>query len=231
MSRPKKNRRIQMAPHLGGFKPFDLQTSEGVEIGINYEEYEALKLCDYELLTQAQAAELMKISRPTFTRLYESVRRKIARAFVEGCGIRLIEGKHSIALWHFCNNCKITYSKVSENPNCPFCKRLENHKIKLAIATAESNLSGKSDPHFGRCQWFYITDGNTAPFFVKNPASGQEEQAGYSAVNILLEHNIGIVVAGRFGSKSMIRLKEVNIQMVVPNPDSTLQDIIHNFFY
>ena len=123
MSRTKKDRIIQMAPHFCGFKPQGVQCKSGEDVCINFEEYEALNLCDYELLTQAEAAKLMNVSRPTFTRIYESVRRKIAKAFVEGSCIHFEGGNVAIANWYKCDQCKITFT-LPENAarNCPFCK-------------------------------------------------------------------------------------------------------------
>lgn len=124
MTRTKKNRLIQMAPHFCGFNPQGVQCKVGSEVFINFEEYEALNLCDYELLTQAEAARMMNISRPTFTRIYESVRRKIATAFVEGSCIRFEGGTVAIANWYKCDSCKITFT-LSDNAEkaCPFCKK------------------------------------------------------------------------------------------------------------
>jgi len=123
MARTKKDRHIQKAPHFIGFLPQGIQKNSGTEVIINFEEYEALKLCDYELMTQAEAAILMNISRPTFTRIYESVRRKIAKAFVEGSGIQFEGGNVAMMHWYKCTNCKISFSlpDASEN-SCPFCK-------------------------------------------------------------------------------------------------------------
>jgi predicted DNA-binding protein (UPF0251 family) len=123
MTRTKKDRLIQMAPHFQGFKPQGVQCKKGSEVLISFEEYEALNLCDYELLTQAEASKLMNISRPTFTRIYESVRRKIAKAFVEGCCIQFEEGNATIAQWYKCSNCKITFTVSKDSETfCPFCK-------------------------------------------------------------------------------------------------------------
>jgi uncharacterized protein len=123
MARTKKDRLIQRAPHYYGFKPQGLQCNPGEDVYVHFEEYEALKMCDYELLTQAEAAELMHISRPTFTRIYESARRKIAKAFVEGSCIHFEGGNVSIAHWYYCSSCKITFTLI-ENAlkSCPFCK-------------------------------------------------------------------------------------------------------------
>jgi len=123
MGRTKKDRKIQMAPHFSGFKPQGVQCKTGEDVYINFEEYEAINLCDYELLTQAEAAKLMNVSRPTFTRIYESVRRKIAKAFIEGSFIHFEGGNVAIENWYKCTQCKITFT-LPENADklCPFCK-------------------------------------------------------------------------------------------------------------
>ncbi len=131
MARSKKNRLIQMAPHFCGFMPKGIQCKKGSEVSINLEEYEAINLCDYELLTQAEAARLMKISRPTFTRIYESARRKIAKAFIEGSCINFEGGNFILEGWYKCEQCKITFSlNANSEKVCPICKNdliLENN--------------------------------------------------------------------------------------------------------
>jgi predicted DNA-binding protein (UPF0251 family) len=123
MARNKKDRLIQMAPHFCGFKPQGIQSKPGSEVSINFEEYEALNLCDYELLNQSEAAKLMNISRPTFTRIYESVRRKIAKAFIEGSSIDFENGNSSVSDWLKCNKCQISFTVTDSTGNfCPICK-------------------------------------------------------------------------------------------------------------
>jgi predicted DNA-binding protein (UPF0251 family) len=123
MARNKKDRLIQMAPHFCGFKPQGIQSKPGSEVSINFEEYESLNLCDYELLNQAEAAKLMNISRPTFTRIYESVRRKIAKAFIEGSSILFEDGNSSVSDWLKCSNCQITFTVLDNSDKCcPVCK-------------------------------------------------------------------------------------------------------------
>jgi uncharacterized protein len=123
--RTKKNRSIQKAPNFGGFKPFGVQRDNPCEVSLNLEEYEALKLCDYELLTHAEASTLMNISRPTFTRVYESARRKIAKALVEACTICFEGGKVVFDMhWYKCNQCKITFTlQEGKEKVCPLCSR------------------------------------------------------------------------------------------------------------
>ena len=123
MARNKKDRLIQMAPNFCGFRPQGIQSKPGSEVSINFEEYEALNLCDYELLNQSEAAKLMNISRPTFTRIYESVRRKIAKAFIEGSNIDFENGNSSVSDWLKCNKCHISFTVTDSSGNlCPLCK-------------------------------------------------------------------------------------------------------------
>lgn len=125
MTRRKKNRFIQMAPHFSGFKPLGLLYKRKDAVIINFEEYEALKLCDYEHLSQAEAANLMNISRPTFTRIYESVRKKIAIAFIEASPIIFEGGNTEIAKWYKCDDCEIVFTlKNDSEAKCPLCGRL-----------------------------------------------------------------------------------------------------------
>jgi len=51
------------------------------------DELEALRLADLEGLYQEQAAEKMGVSRPTFARILESARKKVAEALVKGKGL------------------------------------------------------------------------------------------------------------------------------------------------
>jgi predicted DNA-binding protein (UPF0251 family) len=70
-------------PHFKGFEPIGLLEG-GNPITINYEEYEAIRLSDFEFCRQFEAAQRMGISRTTFARTYESARRKVAEAFFQG---------------------------------------------------------------------------------------------------------------------------------------------------
>ena len=93
MPRPKQCRRVVSPPLMVGFKPFGVPRSMVEEIVLKYDEYEVIRLLDYEGMLQEEAAEKMNVSRPTLTRIYESARKTIAKAFVEGKMI-VIDGGH-----------------------------------------------------------------------------------------------------------------------------------------
>jgi predicted DNA-binding protein (UPF0251 family) len=91
MPRPFCNRIIAGRPAVSIFKPIGVPVTELEEIVMTLDEFEALRLADLDGLYQEQAAEKMKISRPTFSRIVESARRKVADVLVHGKALR-IEG-------------------------------------------------------------------------------------------------------------------------------------------
>ena len=89
MPRPRCPRRVGFVPETTYFKPAGVPLRDLEEVALRPDELEALRLADLEGLYQADAAEKMDISRPTFARLVEAARRKVADALVNGRAIRL----------------------------------------------------------------------------------------------------------------------------------------------
>lgn len=61
-------------------------------VNIGYDEYEVIRLLDYEMFSQKQCAEKMSISRSTVARMYEHARKQIADALVNGKKITISGG-------------------------------------------------------------------------------------------------------------------------------------------
>ena len=130
IGRPIKTRKVAGTPKVAGFNPYGQNKGEAFKdtIFLLYEEYEALRLCDYEDYNQTKAAEKMKVSRPTFTRIYMRARHKIAKAFVEGHSIHIEGGKVSYDnAWYKCNECNSIFNNpnlLNESIRCPLCNSL-----------------------------------------------------------------------------------------------------------
>jgi len=122
MPNRKRNRKITMPPPMEGFKPFGIPMRELEPVILLYEEYEAIRLADYENLTQEEAAKKMNISRPTFTRLYDKARKNIAKAFVEAKAI-FIQGGNYVTddYWYRCYNCHETMISMKPAKHCRKC--------------------------------------------------------------------------------------------------------------
>jgi len=82
-----KPRFIGMEPTVPSFLP-TRRIRDSVTIRnpiiLDFDEFEALRLVDYEGLTQQEAAERMKISRGTVWRCVDSARKKLVSMLVEG---------------------------------------------------------------------------------------------------------------------------------------------------
>jgi predicted DNA-binding protein (UPF0251 family) len=91
MPRRKNNRLIDLPPVFTEFKPSGIRRKDLETINLSIDEYEAIRLADYYGLNQEEAAKQMHISRPTFSRVVESARKKMAEFIIKGRRIT-IEG-------------------------------------------------------------------------------------------------------------------------------------------
>ncbi len=89
--RPKKTRWISCLPGERCFKPICKPLSKLKNVYLTLDEFEALRLADFEGLKQIDAAKKLKISRPTFSRIISSARNKISDGLVNIKAIR-VEG-------------------------------------------------------------------------------------------------------------------------------------------
>jgi uncharacterized protein len=125
--RSKTLRKVLNPPSIKGFKPYgpDFKQKNPEPVTLFMEEYEALRLCDYDYFNHHQASVLMGVSRPTFTRIYASALRKIAMAFVEGKQIAIEGGKvYFDSDWFRCAacNCYFNHPEKEKKPEiCPLC--------------------------------------------------------------------------------------------------------------
>jgi predicted DNA-binding protein (UPF0251 family) len=115
---------------MKGFKPFGMPMCKIEPVIMKFEEYESIRLVNYDNLSQDQAAEQMNVSRPTFTRIYNRALQQIALSFVEGKAIAIEGGNYELDKdWYRCKKCY----KLIEG--------LENHlKCKDCTAYGESEL-------------------------------------------------------------------------------------------
>ncbi|MFH2143548.1 MAG: DUF134 domain-containing protein [Bacteroidota bacterium] len=125
--RPIRLRKVSNPPVISGFKPYGNKTIEKniKSIFLQYEEYEALRLCDFEMLNHHQASVLMDVSRSTLTRIYAKARHKIADAIVNGKQIVIEGGKvYFDSDWYECSTCGCFFNnpeKQNDIKSCPLC--------------------------------------------------------------------------------------------------------------
>jgi len=89
MPRPCINRRVRFNPCADYFKPAGIPMQKLEEVQLTRGEAEAIRLFDVQNLEQKKCAEKMEVSQPTFSRILDSARKKMADALINGKAIRI----------------------------------------------------------------------------------------------------------------------------------------------
>ena len=149
--RPFRPRRISSLPIISGLKPYGNKKNAGraEEVFLNLEEYEAIRLCDYEMLNHHQASVTMQVSRPTLTRIYSKARQKIAEALVTGKQIIIEGGKiYFDSEWYLCKSCGCYFNnpdKQNEIRECPLCHSSNIGNHILPDKETEGSIKQRTD--------------------------------------------------------------------------------------
>ena len=190
---------------------------------ISVDEYEAVRLIDFEKKTHQQCAELMGVSRVTVTDMYEKARFKIADSIVNGKILCITGGNYRIC-------------EGSENKCCGTrCKKLESVKELDLKKKGEGNMkvavtyyNGEIFQHFGHTENFKIynienkkiTEANV----VNTMGSGHGALAGF-----LVENEVDTLICGGIGGGARNALAEAGITLyggVSGNADDAVKALI-----
>ena len=94
--RPGKYRIVKVDPKISQFSPRG-KPGRPDEVEIRIDEYEALRLADYQGLSQKEAAKSMHISQQTFSRILRKAHQLIAKGITTGSAIRIQGGQYVIS--------------------------------------------------------------------------------------------------------------------------------------
>jgi predicted DNA-binding protein (UPF0251 family) len=83
-------------PDKNYFKPRGIPAVDLEEVVLTLDEFETIRLADYENLYQEEAAEKMNISRQTFGRIIEAAHKKIADVLLNGKALKIEGGEVAI---------------------------------------------------------------------------------------------------------------------------------------
>jgi predicted DNA-binding protein (UPF0251 family) len=144
MPRRKKCRNITEPPLCNEFKPKGVPSRFLERVILTLDEYESLRLSDYEGLEHQEASEKMGVSRSIFTRLLQGAHLKVASALVKGAVI-VIEG----GVYHFqkkryrCLTCYALFDTELNSDDVHHCPECSSEDVE--------NLNNKFGMH-GLCK-------------------------------------------------------------------------------
>lgn len=194
MARPNKPRRVCRMPiytHFYAKKPENSACQQGLELSI--EEYEAIRLLDYQGLTQQEAAAQMGAGRTTIQALYTQARRKLARFLVEGFPLTIQGGNYEL---------------------CPGQKNLNQnmekgeHRMKIAV-TYEN---GQVFQHFGHTSQFKVYEVENGTI-VSSEIVDTNGQGHGALAGFLLGGGVDVLICGGIGGGARNALAEAGIEL------------------
>jgi predicted DNA-binding protein (UPF0251 family) len=127
MGRPHIKRCVEYNPGVSYFKPRGIPMDQLEEIRLKIDEREALRLADFEGLSQEEAGKRMGVSRATFGRIVERARRIVADALINGKAIHVEGGNYAISSRKGlleCSKCGYEWHEKREaeqSVKCPSC--------------------------------------------------------------------------------------------------------------
>ncbi len=191
MARPKRCRRICGYPDYWSFIPEGTEACETILFKLD--EYEVIRLIDYQKMTQEQCAAAMGVSRATVTSIYESARYKLADAMVNGKRIRLTGGAYRI-------------------DSIPASAKL-NEKGEDIMRIAVTYENGMVGQHFGRTEQFKIYDVEDGQ--IKSSQIIDTNGTGHGALaGFLRAAEVETLICGGIGMGARNTLQEVGIELL-----------------
>jgi predicted DNA-binding protein (UPF0251 family) len=137
MPRPRRHRHIRASFDYDYWRPCATCLEDRGEVVLKMEEMESIRLKDHLGMDQREAAELMKVSQPTFHRVLSEARRKIGYALVSGKAIRIHGGTYEMATTQQrkfqCYDCQHVWEVphgIGRPENCPNCGSVNIHRAE-----------------------------------------------------------------------------------------------------
>ena len=205
MPRPTKCRRVCHYPQTLEFRP--TVTDEALPpVILAVDEYEAIRLIDREGLSQEECSRRMQVARTTVQRVYETARRKLADAIVEGRALRIEGGD-----FFLCSG---------QSAQCSFTGCFKQHYAQQHPTSKGENImriavtyeNGQIFQHFGHTEQFKIYDVQdgtiVASEVVDTHGSGHGALAG-----VLGALHADVLICGGIGAGAQMALAAANIRL------------------
>lgn len=185
-----------------------LKGKQEKSISITLDEFEAMRLCDYDEMSQVDAAEDMNVSRATIQRLLQSGRKKVITAVLTHQGFNIEN--------------TIEHIKLKGENRMPM-----NAKTMKKVAFPTSDRV-HVDQHFGHTNEFciYTLENNEVKevFFVTPPPHKP------SVLPLFLrDAGVDVIITGGMGQRAVDLFKQHEIDVIL-GAQGTIQDNLEDYF-
>ena len=205
MPRPKKCRKVCQMPATKEFQPIG-DTFCKASVILTVDEYEAIRLIDKQGFSQEECSNYMQVARTTVQLIYNSARKKLADALVDGLSIRIEGGDFTLcsgnSAAYGCKNC---YQQKIH----PMHEKPKGDNIMRIAVTYEN---GEIFQHFGHTEQFKIYDVEDGKIIssevVDAGGSGHGALAG-----VLSALHVDALICGGIGGGAQAALSDVGIRL------------------
>lgn len=202
MPRPPRLRRICAAPAHPCFAPEGCPNASRVILTLD--EFEVLRLVDFEKRTHGQCAAQMDISRTTVTEIYESARFKLADCIVNGKRMEIAGGCCRI-----CDGSDERFcGKKCQKAGAPALNERGEDLMRIAVTHENGNIF----QHFGHASQFKLYDVSDNKIIhsevVDTNGSGHGALAGF-----LVMQRADAVICGGIGGGALAALDRMGIKL------------------
>jgi|LGVE01.1.fsa_nt_gb predicted DNA-binding protein (UPF0251 family)/predicted Fe-Mo cluster-binding NifX family protein len=194
MNNSRKKRYARRLDSPRTFKPLGISRNALKSNVVNLDEFEALRLCDLEGLSQIEAAEDMQVSRATIQRLLLSGRKKIIEAVLLN---KVIEVKNDI------RNIKLK----GENK-----MNIEEKEVKVVAFPTTDKVT--VDAHFGHTKYFAIFQIKENDIIDVKYVPSPPHEPGLLP-QFLGEQGIHVIITGGMGQMAVNLFNRQNIDVVL----------------
>lgn len=211
MPRPCKRRRVCVKPRYVEFLSTESNSKETVNLTVD--EFECLRLLDYEQITQEECAKKMNIARTTVTSIYQEARYKLMDAIINGKKVLISGGNYEVCSEH--ENC-MGYNCLTDN----MVIKQRKDDIYMRIAVTYDN--GQVFQHFGKTQQFKIYDVDESK--VIETFILDSNGAGHGALaDVLRRNKVDLLICGGIGNGAVNALAKCNVNVCAGTSGDTDQ--------
>ena len=207
MPRPKKCRKVCQMPQIREFHPLGRACGDPAVI-LTVDEYEAIRLIDRQGFSQEECSAYMQVARTTVQLIYNSARKKIAEALVEGRVLRIEGGDYQLCSgeeeYCGCGGCK------KHRLGCAQKLTKEEKRMKIAVPLDENRQEGCIV--LARAPYFLFRE-NGRDTIVENPAAKASGGAGIQAAQFLVDSRIDTLLTVRCGENAAEVFKAAGIKI------------------